>query len=76
MGVTRPSPCFLDQMIPLSAFGGMKRWRSSDGRRLYEWDDLHGEIEGDNKRGEHVGVFHPITGALIKPAVRGRIIDV
>jgi len=63
-------------MVPLSAPGGRRRWRSPDGRRLYEWDDLHGEIEGYNKRGRHVGVFHPVTGALIKPAVRGRKIDV
>lgn len=37
---------------------------------------MHGEIEGYNKRGRHVGVFHAVTGALIKPAVRGRRIDV
>lgn len=55
---------------------GSNRWRSPDGRRLYEWDDLHGEIEGYNKRGKHVGVFHAVTGALIKPAVRGRTINV
>ncbi len=76
MGVPRPSPCFLDGMVSIGAFGGKKRWRSQDGKRLYEWDDLHGEIEGYNKRGKHIGVFHVITGALIKPAVRGRTIDV
>ena len=63
-------------MVPSGAFRGKKRWRSPDGRRLYEWDDLHGEIEGYNTRGKHVGVFHAVTGALIKPAVRGRKIDV
>ena len=71
MGVPRPSPCFLDQMVSLGAFGGKKRWRSADGRRLYEWDDLHGEIEGYNKRGEHIGVFHAITGRFHQAGSQG-----
>jgi len=63
-------------MISMGAFNGKRRWGSADGRRLYEWDDLHGEIEGYNKRGKHIGVLHAVTGTLIKPAVRGRTIDV
>ena len=74
--VPRPDPCFLDRMKSLGAFKGKKGWASPDGKRLYEWDDLHGEIEGYNNRGKHIGVFHPVTGEMIKPAVRGRTIDV
>lgn len=76
MVVPRPRPGFLDRMISLGAFNGIKRWRSPDGDRLYEYDGTHGEVEGYNKRGRHVGVFHAITGEMIKPAVRGRKIDV
>ena len=40
-----PRPCFLDECVSLGAFNGQKRWRSEDGKRLYTWDSLHGEIE-------------------------------
>jgi Cytotoxic len=76
VAVQRPTPGFLDQMEPLGAIHGRKRWRSPDGKRIYEWDSLHGEVEGYNQRGKHVGVFHAVTGELIKPAVRERTIDV
>jgi hypothetical protein len=71
-GKARPSPCFLDEQVPLKAQRGRKVWRSRDGERLYTWDSLHGEIEVFNKRGRHLGVLDAITGNLIKPAVRGR----
>lgn len=76
MGIPRPDPCYLDQMIPTGAFRGKRRWKSKDGKRIYEWDDLHGHIEGYNSRGEHVGVFDAVTGEMIKPAIRRRKIDV
>jgi len=76
VGVPRPNPCYLDQMIPIGAFKGKQRWKSRDGKRVYEWDDVHGHIEGYNSRGRHVGVFHAVTGEMIKPAVKGRRIDV
>lgn len=63
-------------MEPLGAIGGERRWRSPDGKRLYTWDALHGEIEVFNTRGRHLGVLHALTGELIKEAVRGRTIDV
>lgn len=72
----RPSPCFLDQMEQLRAVDGQKRWRSPDARRLYTWDELHGEIEVYNKRGHHLGVLDPTTGRLIKLPIKGRRIDV
>jgi len=70
-----PKPCFLDDCIPIGAFNGVKRWRSTDGKRLYTWDALHGEIEVFNDRGKHLGVFDP-KGNLIKGAVKGRTINV
>jgi hypothetical protein len=74
-GIPIPKPSFLDECILLGAFKGRKRWRSQDGKRLFEWDSFHGEIEVYNNRGHHLGVLNP-EGALIKPAKRGRKIDV
>lgn len=71
-----PVPSFLDTCKFLGAFSDEKRWASCDGKRLYTWDFLHGEIEVFNKRGKHLGVLHPVSGELIKDAVRGRTIDV
>lgn len=72
----RPSPCFLDQMVPLGAVDGQKRWQSPDGKRLYTWDSLHGEIEVFDKRGWHLGALDPVTGKRIKGPKKGRRIDV
>jgi RHS repeat-associated protein len=41
-------------------------------RRYYEWDYTHCNIEVYNKRGMHVGVKDPLTGALVGPPVPGR----
>ena len=54
---------------------GNQFWQSNDGRRLYTWDSLHGEIEIFNKRGHHLGAAHAVTGKFIKDAVEGRSID-
>lgn len=70
-----PRPSYLDACVPLGFVYGRKRWRSSDGQRLYEWDDLHGEIEVYNRRGKHLAVLDP-NGNLISDAVPGRIINV
>jgi hypothetical protein len=51
-----------------------RRWRESN--RIYEWDSLHGELEVYNRRGKHLGSADPRTGAMIKPAVPGRTINV
>ncbi|WP_088968368.1 colicin E3/pyocin S6 family cytotoxin [Vogesella sp. LIG4] len=71
-----PHPSILDGCTHLGAFNGERRWRSTDGDRLYTWDSLHGEVEVYNKRGRHLGAADPVTGELIKEAVRGRKIDV
>ncbi len=51
-----------------SAGNGVK----TDGKRFYEWDYTHNDIEVYNKRGEHLGSMNPVTGDMYKPAVPGR----
>lgn len=49
--------------------GKRKRWFGDKGRKIYEWDYQHGEIEGYRASdGQHIGVFDPKTGNQIKPA--------
>ncbi|HXA40009.1 MAG TPA: colicin E3/pyocin S6 family cytotoxin [Phenylobacterium sp.] len=71
-----PTPSILDELESLGAPYGRRRWRSHGGRRLYEWDSLHGEVEVYNGRGEHLGALDPVTGDPVKNAVPGRTIDV
>jgi hypothetical protein len=65
---------FLGELESLGSPHGRRRWRG--GRRLYEWDSQHGEVEVYNLRGNHLGVADAMTGELVKNAVRGRRIDV
>lgn len=44
----------------------------TDGKRYYEWDYTHNDIEVYNKRGQHLGSMDPVTGEMYKPAVPGR----
>jgi hypothetical protein len=74
--IPRRPPDFLDQQEALGFVGGAQRWRSHDGKRLFTWDALHGEIEVYNRRGEHLGAADAQTGAYIKDPVKGRRIDV
>jgi putative cytotoxic protein len=76
MSVPLPKLSILNEFEYLGEFGKEKRWRSDDGRRLYTWDSLHGEIEVFNRRGRHLGALDPFTGKLVKEAVPGRRIDV
>lgn len=73
--IPRRPPDFLDTQVRIKWTGG-QRWRSPDGARIWTWDSLHGEIEGFTRRGYHVGVFDPKTGARIGEAIPGRRIDV
>jgi hypothetical protein len=78
IGASLSSPAssrFLEQQVRVPR-QGEARWRSHDGERLYTWDRVHGEVEVYNKRGRHLGVVDPQTGVLIKPAHKGRTIDV
>ena len=70
-----PKQSYLDDCILIGAVNGQKRWKSKDGKRLYTWDSLHGEIEVFNVRGRHLGVLNS-GGIFIKEAVKGRKIDV
>ncbi|TXL69423.1 hypothetical protein FHP25_38980 [Vineibacter terrae] len=71
-----PHPSILDEFEKLGARDGVQRWRSHGGKRLYEWDALHGEVEVYDRRGNHLGALDPHTGDLIKTARKGRRIDV
>lgn len=74
--VNLPEDCFLHD-LRTRYLHPSKRWYSQDGSHIYTWDGEHGgEVEVFDKRGRHLGVAHPITGETIKPAVRGRRIDV
>jgi hypothetical protein len=69
-----PSSGFIKDLEYLGTPAGRRRYRSRD--RIYEWDSLHGELEVYNNRGRHLGAADAETGEMIKPAVRGRRIDV
>lgn len=71
-----PKPSILDNCVVHLISGGRKVWRTPEGDRYLTWDSLHGEVEVFNKRGRHIAVLDPVTGATIKPAVKGRRIDV
>ena len=65
------------------AWKTLKAWRgkiktnglSGKARRYYSYDHASGEIEVFNARGQHLGAMDPTTGAMIKPPVPGRNID-
>nr|WP_232799327.1 colicin E3/pyocin S6 family cytotoxin [Proteus vulgaris] len=49
--------------------GKLNRWKGDKGRRIYEWDSQHGELEGYRASdGQHIGAFDPKTGNQLKPA--------
>ena len=66
-------PGFLDECELLDKrIDGKKTWRSQDGKRLYQWDSQHGDIEVYDKRGYHLGCLDKITGRGTKKPVFGR----
>jgi hypothetical protein len=73
---TVPSDSFLRGLKPWRTIEGRKAWRSRTGHHIYMWDSLHGEVEVFDPRGRHLGVFDPVTAAMIKGPVPGRSIDV
>jgi len=62
---------------------GFQEWRgktksngkSGSKRRYYEWDNTHEDIEVYDSNGNHLGSMDPMTGAMIKPPVPGRKIN-
>ncbi len=67
-------PTFLDDYTILSKrIEGKKTWKSPDGKRLYQWDSQHGDVEVYSaKTGLHLGSAEKQTGRTIKPPVKGR----
>lgn len=67
-------PSFLEECIVLSKrIDGKKTWKSNDGKRLYQWDSQHGDVEiYSAKNGLHLGCADKTTGKTTKPAVKGR----
>lgn len=55
---------------PKQSGGGKRdRWIGEKGRKIYEWDSQHGELEGYRASdGQHIGAFDPKTGKQLKPA--------
>lgn len=76
MNVSVPNPSILDGFQYLGLVNGQRLWKSQRGDRYYTWDRLHGEVEVFNRRGKHIAVVDPISGDIIKDAVKGRKIDV
>ncbi|WP_409567724.1 colicin E3/pyocin S6 family cytotoxin [Rugamonas sp. DEMB1] len=74
--IPQPTPSFLDTCDKVKVQGGQQIWASPDRRRYYTWDCLHGEVEGFNRRGHHLGAFDAVSGEQIKDGVRGRKINV
>lgn len=74
--IPKPVPSFLDTCDKLRVQGNQQIWASKDRNNYYTWDSLHGEIEGFDKRGRHLGAFHALSGEQTKEAVRGRKINV
>ncbi|MEI2282439.1 colicin E3/pyocin S6 family cytotoxin [Paenibacillus polysaccharolyticus] len=71
--VSIPKPSYLDKCEYLHVRNGRKVWRSTDGKRLYTWDEYHGEIEVFSAKTKiHLAVADPLSGKTIKPAVKGR----
>ena len=74
----RPRPSHLDTLLRMTGRSGPPRWTDPRGRNIYTYDGAHGgEIEVfDAKSGVHLAVLDIYTGVVIKPAVKGRSIDV
>jgi Cytotoxic len=70
-----PRLSFLDDCDYLGLVHGARRWRSRNGKRLFTWDSLHGEIEVFDLLGRHVAVLNA-DGEWRKGPVSGRRIDV
>lgn len=62
------------EKAPKKGSGRRDRWIGDKGRKIYEWDSQHGELEGYRASdGKHLGAFDPKTGKQIKgPDPKGR----
>ncbi len=66
-------PSFLDELKVLNErIDGKKTWISKNGKRLFQWDSQHGDIEMYSaKSKKHLGSLD-CKGNPTKPAVKGR----
>ncbi|MDQ1295871.1 MAG: hypothetical protein QG608_3758, partial [Actinomycetota bacterium] len=61
-----PRAKLVKRMTPRGGGGKLRaRWKD-DKKRIYEWDYQHGTVEMYDKRGYHLGEFHPKTGEQLK----------
>ena len=74
-GLPIPRPSILDNFRVAGIEGGRKVYKDDSEKRYYTWDSLHGELEVFNKNGRHLGAACPISGIMMKPAVKGRKIS-
>ena len=68
----RPVPGYLDLFEKYQIRNRVQIWTNKERDRFFTWYYTHGEIEAFDKRGNHLGAFHGITGEKLKDAVRGR----
>jgi hypothetical protein len=54
----------VQKMNPVQGGGALReRWKDAKGRKIYEWDSMHGELEVYRASdGTHLGAFDPFTG--------------
>ncbi len=62
---------------PKQGGGGIReRWSDAKGRKVYEWDSQHGELEAyRTSDGSHLGSFDRLTGEQIDPPKKNRNIS-
>ncbi|WP_248742778.1 MULTISPECIES: S-type pyocin domain-containing protein [unclassified Pseudomonas] len=62
-------------MNPVQGGGGLrKRWTDAKGKKIYEWDSRHGELEMYRSDGTHLGAFDPYTGEQREGPIKERSI--
>ncbi len=43
-----------------------------NGKKYYDWDHTHNDIEVYDNKGRHLGSMNPITCKMYKPVAKGR----
>lgn len=71
-----PKPSIIDRCKFIGIRGGRRVWWDEQQQWYYTWDSQHGEVEAFTRLGRHVAVLDPSSGQSIKPAVKGRAINV
>lgn len=71
-----PKTTFISGLIRIRRQTKPPRWKDKSGKRYYEWDGFHEELEVYNRLGHHLGAVDARNGVLVKGPVKGRTIDV